>query len=368
MSTNTEITDKQIKDNYPDEFYLWLKTPYSGKTYGTITYYDSQINEFISSMFKFLSNGRVCFSAGTLVFNDLGKLLFNLLTYNQIIFDSNIYNCDSPDRSKVKTSFFRGYPRIASEFIDYQKGHATHNKVFQLNKGVPIDCIPNSEYTKFERHFEPRLEGLCETDRTETKRVLLYYPFKSVNENKQLLFFKLERDPMISIGHFNKAVATYIGNPIDNALGTSIGVAETPENGVDAVTGLDMRREDRTPERNPNECNYDTYFKQKDIHFYENYYKILGLPLDEDIRTKISNDTAELEWYNNNVRTGCEFYVTKNLLAFMLVHLLAPITKVTFRNIDSFGGKKSRKQRKYKKINNKSKRRKTIKGRRRRKR
>ena len=47
----------------------------------------SQINEFISSMFKFLSNGRVCFSAGTLVFNDLGKLLFNLLfIQNQRIF------------------------------------------------------------------------------------------------------------------------------------------------------------------------------------------------------------------------------------------------------------------------------------------
>jgi len=349
MTTNIEFTDDFIKQNYPPDFYLWLNTSYSGKTYGTITYYDSQINEFIRSMFKFLSYGRVCFSAGSIVFNDIGKLLFNLLTYNQFLFESNIYNCETPDRSRDKTSFFRGYPRIASEYVGYKKGHVTHNKVFQLHKGTPIECIPLSRYTKFERHFEPRLEGLCETDRSESKRVLLYYPFKTINAEKQLLFFKLERDPMISIGHFNKAAATYIGNPIDRAIGTSIGVAETPKNGVDSSTGLDMRREDRTPEKNPNECNYNNYFKEKDIHFYQNYYKILGLSLDDDIKDKINENISELQWYNDNVRTGCEFYVTKNLLAFMIQHIFVPTVGVTYINIDSSGGKFTRKQKKYKK-------------------
>jgi hypothetical protein len=361
MTTNIEISDDFIRQNYPPEFYGWLNQPYSGKTHGTITYYDDQVKNFIRSMFKFLSYGRVCFSAGTFVFNDIGQLLFNLLTYNKFLVKSNTYNCDKPLKSNIQTSIIRSYPRIASELVDYQKGHATHNKIFQLNKGVPIECIPNSKYTKFERHFEPRLEGLCETDRSESKRVLLYYPFKTINAERQLLFFKLERDPMVSFGHVSKAVATYVGNPLDKTFGSQLGVRETPENGIDINTGLDMRREDRTPQRNPNECNYDTYFREKDNQFYQNYYKILGLPLDEDIKNKNLENITELEWYNSNVRTGCEFYVTKNLLAFMIENLFLPTVGVTFRNIVSSGGKFTRKQIKYKKIHKKSKRRKTVK-------
>jgi hypothetical protein len=345
MNNNIETDDNFIKNNYSFEFYLWLNQPYLEKTHATIKYYDSQIQNFISSIFNFLYNGGVCFSGGTLVFNDISQLLFNLLTYNIFYLKNNEYTCESPLVSSTRRTIIRGYEKISSEKVHYNRGHRTHNNVFVQGKGEPISCTPVSEYTKFERKLDPPITGLCNTNRSESKSVLLYYPFNTINNKKQLLFFKLERDEMISYGHLKKATATYIGNRIDRAFGTNLGVNETPVKGIDTNIGLDLRREDRNPQQHPNECSYDDYFKEKDIYFYSNYYRILGINADENIKTMIDEDINELNWYNDNVRTGCEFYVTKNLLATMIQYLLVPTTNVVLQRIIS-GGKK-RKSRKH---------------------
>jgi hypothetical protein len=331
---NKEIPSDFIEKNYPSEFHMWMHVPYGSATHGTAEYSDAQIQIFIKSIFEFLSNARACFSAGSIVFNDVGKLLFNLLTYNKFLINSDTYNCNSPDKSSVEISRLRGFPKITSNLVSYITNHQTHNKVFTMNKGKPIHCIPHSKYTKFERLFNPKLEKLCEPNTSETKGVLLYYPFRTGEEDTQLLFFKLERDEMMSIGHLSKSASTYLGNQFDNMFGTKIGVHESPENGIDRYTGLDMRREDRNRQNNPKECDYDIYFKNKDTIFYKKYYKILGFVLDDYTKRKIKEDVAELEWYNENVRTGCEFYVTKNLLAFMIEHIFVPRVGVVFRNIN----------------------------------
>jgi hypothetical protein len=342
--TNKEINFEKLKKDEP-EFFLWLNTPFLLKTYGTITYHNNTINKFIKSIFALLYNGKVCFSSGTLVFNDIWKCLFNLITYNKIILNQHTYSCDSPFEDLND----RRYKIIASKFIHYQTNHKTHNAVFKQNKGIPVDCIPSSKYTKFERLFHPPLNKLCESTKSENKSVLLYYPFISVNSKKPLLFFKLERDQMISTGHVMKATATYLGNPIDKTFGTKFGVKERPNKGLDLEIGLDMRREDRNDFMHPNECKYNEYFYQKDILFYKNYYNILGQKLEESYLTsKFEEDFEELEWYNKHVRTGCEFYVTKNLMTAMLMNLLAPKKNINLIKLD-YGGNKNKKRKTLKK-------------------
>ena len=348
--TNTEYTDDELRTKLThglgDQIIEYLNTSYLDKTYGTASYSDTQIRSFISAIFNLLSKGNVCFSAGTIVFSDLGKLMFNLLTYNKLRIENNTYRCDDPKKN------IRGDNVISSPQVTVKSTHKTHNKIFSSGKGKSIACLPKSQ-TKFERAINPPLEGLCDEptsieQKSESKSVLLYYPFKA-EDDKQFLFFKLERDEIISTGHIKKAVATYVGNRIDGFLGKStplFGVNEIPNHGIDTVTGFDMRREDRSSDKNPNECDYSNFFYRKDVIFYENYYKILNIARPSDFI--IQNNLAELEWYNTNIRTGCEFYVTSFLLFDMLKKLFVP--KQAINLIHLGGNKKFRsKKQNYKK-------------------
>ena len=272
---NEEYTDGDLRAKLShglgDDVINYLNTQFLDKTYGTASYSDVQIRSFIDSIFNLFSKGNVCFSAGTIVFSDFGKLLFNLLTYNQLKVENGIYLCNNPGKN------VRGQD-VTSKLVTVKKTHKTHNKVFTSGKGENITCLPTNE-TKFERSINPPLEGLCDEPtsqdkKSESKRVLLYYPFKA-EDDKQLLFFKLERDEIISSGHVKKAIATYAGNRFDSFFRNSkpvFGVNEIPNQGRDTITGFDMRREDRSPDKNPNECDYSIFFRRKDVIFYENYY------------------------------------------------------------------------------------------------
>tara|TARA_B110000285_G_scaffold219588_1_gene270329 strand:- start:685 stop:1911 length:1227 start_codon:yes stop_codon:yes gene_type:complete len=335
---NEEYTDDDLRaklsDGLGDDVINYLNSQFLDKTYGTASYSDVQIRSFINSIFNLFSKGNVCFSAGTIVFSDFGKLLFNLLTYNQLKVENGIYLCNNPGKN------VRGQD-VTSKLVTVNKTHKTHNKVFTSGKGENIACLPTNE-TKFERSINPPLEGLCDEPtsqdkKSESKSVLLYYPFKA-EDDKQLLFFKLERDEIMSIGHVKKGIATYAGNRFDSYFRNSkpvFGVNEIPNQGTDTITGFDMRREDRSPDKNPNECNYSEFFNQKDVEFYRNYYKILGItnPSDEVIQ----NNIAELEWYNTNIRTGCEFYVTSFLLFDMLKILFVPKQSLTLKHLGGNG-------------------------------
>jgi hypothetical protein len=93
-------------------------------------------------------------------------------------------------------------------------------------------------------------------------------------------------------------------------------------------------------------------FRQKDIDFYTRY---------------CPEDIPVLEWYNTSIRTGNEFFVSNNLLAFFLMNFLltefdcsqnigmitAP-AEVQAADVDNaatpeIGGKKKRKTRKTRK-------------------
>ena len=260
--------------------------------------------------------------------------MYNLLTYNQLTVENMWYACDTPFYTKESRE--KRLNKITSNKIHLIPHHITHNKVFEEGKGSHVKCIPTPT-SKFERIIDKPLENLCFIEKaSESKGVVLYYPFISLKQ--RLLFFKLERDQMLSVGHIDKALKTYVGNPLDKHLGTNFGVKEVPKKGKDLETGLDMRREDRGNVKYKEECDYQEYFYRKDIIFYKNYYKILGLKkklkLEEDfLNEKFEKDYKELTWYNENVRTGCEFYVTKNLLIVMFMYLLAPEKTLKFSSL-----------------------------------
>jgi hypothetical protein len=132
-------------------------------------------------------------------------------------------------------------------------------------------------------------------------------------------------------------------------FGTKFGVKERPNKGFDLEIQLDMRREDRNEIKHPNECNYNKYFYQKDIVFYKNYYNVLGQKLEQSyLNDKFEEDFKELEWYNKYVRTGCEFYVTKNLMIAMFMNLLSPKKSINLIKID-YGGSQNKQNKTLKK-------------------
>jgi hypothetical protein len=110
------------------------------------------------------------------------------------------------------------------------------------------------------------------------------------------------------------------------------------------------------PLNNYFQCVQSKYedFRQKDIDFYTRY---------------CPEDIPVLEWYNTSIRTGNEFFVSNNLLAFFLMNfflvtfscdqdigMITAPAQVPAADVDNaaapeIGGKKKRKTRKNKKTN-----------------
>lgn len=401
MSTNSEV--ENIGSIYDANFIMWLNsqagvsvTGERIKTNGTIKYTDMQIREFIIRIFAFFTVNNMCFSSGTLVFNDIGKMLFNLLTFNQLLVPNDSYYCDNPmsEPAFLKQLIPNSYntrintkDKISSQKVSVLKNHNTHELVLTEEKGTDIECLPSPYFghTKFQRIFEGKYEEithLCPPEKdkqeSETKRMLLYYPFITKNNfyntatKGQLLFFKLEKWPVQECNMYGTVCHGYEATS-HHVFGTK----GTPIQGIDNDTGLSLRREDKR--YNLEECMYDNYFRTKDILFYGSYNdKFNNTTITNDTITN-NNEIQELMWYNEYIRTGCEFYVTKNLLSFLLMSYLTPSAAalvflrkqfqdklnhtVSTNHIptNSLGGKFTRKRRKYKKLHHKSKRRKATK-------
>jgi hypothetical protein len=276
----------------------WLRV---ANTSSELKVTDERFVSFFRSVFRLLEINNMCFSSGAFVIEDSGYTLFNLLTFDQFIVESNSYLCEHPltplDSSLVANPNVHILPTETHD--GFYKKHVD-KKIMRID---PHICIPKTSMTlfddqsktKFERIFQPKMKNLCgyckkSGEHSESKGVVLYYPFKvtsktypierlrSIHSVTDMLYLKLEAssvtsEPVSHTKHF---------------LMSTVGLKKK-------YAGLDIRKEDDT------KCNYETKYLQKDMMFYEKY---------------CPEDLGILAWYNTHVRIGCEFFVSKNLLMY----------------------------------------------------
>ena len=233
---------------------------------------DKVIESFIGKVNAFLSMYNVCFVGGAFVFEDPDAKLYNLLTYNKLTVSDD--KCHSDD--------------YLSRYVSHKQSK-THG-VF-LQKFEPVKCVPKitvnlpgckeGRCIKFERQIE--LHHICDVcksdsqrnnDEAQTKRVILYYPFLDKATNKRYLYVKLESHRMISTGHIVEASKTYI-----------------------AKTKVAERRE-----KDP----YTGQLQDADALFYGKMAEYFGI------------NAGSLAQYNSSLRSGAEFFVSKDLLDMFL--------------------------------------------------
>lgn len=248
------------------------------------------ITSFIKKLFIFLKSYDMCFLSGTIIFEDTDNRLFNILTYNkdtsENIHDNNIL------------------PGI--------HWTTTHLDVYNKQNVLPDDSIETSSIKqiygnkkfKLELILNEPIDYLCDLetddkdkkiDNISQKRVLLYYRF--IHENKKYIFFKLEEYNMNSIHHL--------------------------------INLLDKKRKDIYNKRRENEDKYETEEQTNCVKIdnklcpvinnnsctLNNLDKIFYNRLACDNIIKNINDT---NFYDKNLRTGRELFVTNELKTYLL--------------------------------------------------
>ena len=265
-------------------------------------------NNFFRQIFRHLEVNNMCFSSGAFVFSNVANVLFNLLTFNKLLIPSNSYYCDNP----------LGYGDSDYKVIPVEKiniiGTDTHRNFYDKSTDVklikPRECMPiKSGYkrirqdrtnTRFVRVLINSMKNICgfceETDQdlSEPKGVIMYYPFyieTLINPEieKEMLYVKFEHHPA---GGDISSKMSHVGDYMSRSFGSK---QEYPN---------PRREDDRRPK-----CVYDEMYANKDYEFYRAY-----CPQGID----------DLIWYNNNIRTGCEFFVSKDLLIYFLKFLFVP--------------------------------------------
>jgi hypothetical protein len=315
------------------------------------------VREFFLSIFALLSEYDSCFERGTFIFQNDTNVLFNILTFNKLQITSS-YNCDDPLSRKTKAPI--GHP-ISPDNV-HSMGTKTHQRPIlrQVDLGSQAGpCVPAVSFFgmskqsrknhKFERIFDNALSlnDVCNQCIEKTKdhdhrRVILYYPYVlnsalyyssdfTNNANKtpdssklNFLFVKFETQP--ASGTLTQQAA-HVGNYLKKKKPTVVPT-------MDPTT----RRED------DHLTNYKTYVPENNLSQQNKdmrFYRALGL----------SRHT--LEWYNTYVRIGQEFFVSQQLLEYLLMNYL--FTRYTCPN-DKEGGKRKKTQKRNIKKNKKTKR------------
>jgi hypothetical protein len=319
-------------------------------------YTEEQVRDFIKYIFDMLWKGNVCFSSGTFIINDSNNLFFNLLLYNEFI----------PSEGKVRVA-------------DNAPLHVTHNEPIRgIEKEIYLDTHPLQKAFrkaisnhKYERSFNPPIKGLC-GGKAEDKGVCLFYQYKSPSDNKQYLFLKFEKAPFLTLEHVARAAVHYSGigrkPAVSETSNTETKDAESEQGSdfYDHDTELGIRRETHK------QCNHsfynDTYSKQ-DNGFYKNIVNPLcGMT---GLERGGNPNFRELQYYNKNVRVGCEFYISELFMLNMAVDFAKKVRpksldkeeprldvreeyhdrldQVLPDELDSIGGRNRRRQRKHRK-------------------
>ena len=377
MTTNIEPNfDNLITDNLCSPgFKNWVDANFNTKINSEI------VRKFFLSIFALLSQYDSCFERGTFIFQNDTNVLFNILTFDKLKITTS-YNCNDP--LSVAATAPAGHPTSPDNV--HSMATITHLAPIKLRKdlysqagpcvpavGMAISPKPERKKHKFERIFDGSLslEDVCNQciiktgDHHDHRRVILYYPyvlnnalnyssdFTNNNNNTpsssklNFLFVKFETQPVS--GTVVQKIAHGYNYLSKKASGLKSLFSSTPAATTPAATTatdttatdtepvadstLDERREDdpltiytRTPANSFSQ-------QSKDIRFY----KQLGL------------STKTLEWYNANVRIGQEFFVSQQLLEYLLMNYL--FTNYTCPNE---GGKRKKTQKRNKKRNKKT--------------
>lgn len=311
---------------------------------------------FFREIFRHLEVNDMCFSSGSLVFEDELNVVFNLLTFNKLKIEENSYYCDDPLGKNTTEQIVK--PESSVHIIGTDTHRTFYDKSIKtkLIEIKPRECMPamrgvlrrklEKSNTRFERVLPREMKNICgicentDEDISEPKGVIMYYPFYVGAEDYpfpparrvvNMLFVKFE-------GHPVSGAALQHGLQL---IGRVTGTKKEYPN---------PRRED---DKNP-KCVYDQMYANKDYEFYRAYS-----PEDIDI----------LNWYNEKIRTGCEFFISKGLLQYFLKFLFGsfncdvssiekmdnqqypPKVESLTSSVDNFGGKKKYKSKKYRKIN-----------------
>jgi hypothetical protein len=322
----------------------------------TITNNDN-ITLFFKNIFNLLNEFNICFSSGTFIFEESNNCLFNYLTYGHLTLDSNTYNCENPENGAISKDSSVEHIMLPNT---RRFGTTTHKNIYDKipncdknSTNTPCYssdiCIPEEIFeldkfrnksitnTKFQKVFDPPIDGICDTCKnpnrqepykpSEIKRTCLYYPFKVNTKNfpnfpppketgiyeHSFLFVKFESEP-VSEDLISTENLKHVGNLVSARMGSK----ENYDNGIDTDRKLFLRREDKNDANKPDknilgiknkkQCDYNMYNKSSDVGFYNAIFGINNNYIDK------------IEWYDNNLRTGCEFFVTKELLEFFFIH------------------------------------------------
>jgi len=359
---------------------------------------DKQINsqivkQFFLSFFALLAQYDSCFERGSFIFQNDTNVLFNILTFDKLKITSS-YNCDDPlsgtatapvghpitpaNVNSTATGTHVG-PITLRANLNSQAGPCVPAKYF-LNKGT------DKKNHKFERIFDGdlSLDDVCnkcivKTGQHDHRRVILYYPYVltsalnyisdvSNNTNRttlssklNFLFVKFESQPVSgtygqkaahvlnlakrkasSVFSSTTSAAAMTNNSDsdadsdDDASSPLLSNSDSATATATATPTLDERREDDPVTVYSTSLNNGFTQKAKDIKFYTS----LGLP------------TKTLEWYNNNVRIGQEFFVSQKLLEYLLMNYL-----FTNYSCPGKGGKRKTRQKRNKKTHKKTRKR-----------
>lgn len=288
---------------------------------------------FFRHLFRLLEVNNMCFSSGAFVFENIGNVLFNMLTFNKLLINNNVYYCDEP-LSKEAIEPAEGVYIIGTDT------HRSYYDKFKNNNVIvvkPRECMPSTRgkikyvtnkdrsNTRFERVLNPKWKNLCgncpptDEDLLEPKGVILYYPFTVKSDSyptrkvsttiKQMLYVKFEADSVSEEG------LSHALSFASRAIGTKKTYPRYPS----------LRRED---DKDPVKCNYDEMYANKDFEFY---------------RVFCPEDMPVLNWYNETIRTGCEFFVSAGLLKkFFKMFLFTQFNCESARTIEDLDEEKMR--------------------------
>jgi hypothetical protein len=345
------------------------------------------VKQFFLSFFALLAQYDSCFERGSFIFQNDTNVLFNILTFDKLKITSS-YNCDDPLSGEDTAPV--GHPIIPANV--HSIATATHVKPitsrlnFNAEAGpcVPAMMFPGSgtekKNHKFERIFDSdlSLDDVCnkcivKTGQHDHRRVILYYPYvltsalnyisdvfnntnrTTLSSKLNFLFVKFESQPVSGtlgqkMAHgFNfigrKASGFFSSTPTPPAMtnnsdsdadASSLLLSNSDSSSATPTATLDERREDDPVTVYSTSLKNGFTQKAKDIKFYTS----LGLP------------TKTLEWYNDNVRIGQEFFVSQKLLEYLLMNYL-----FTNYSCPGKGGKRKTRQKRNKKTHKKTRKR-----------
>jgi hypothetical protein len=305
----------QNKEPFAQDFedlYKWIEAT------NTTPITNDKVINFFRQIFQLLEENNTCFASGAFVFENYGNTIFNLLTYNKLLIDSDSYDCDNPLTITSNNRNITPDPNVHIIGTLTHKGYYTRNNSTNTTRITPHDCMPTTRFgiypeqklrtkTKFERVFIPKITNICGYCKkplpegriySEPKGVILYYPFTVTSAN-----FPRKNAPDEAETTTKLLFIKFEGAPVTGST------LEHSANWIKRHTGRQTQLEEPLPTRREDEGleDYEPKYKTLDENIYKKY-----CPEDIDI----------LEWYNNNVRTGCEFFVSRGLLTYFFKYFL----------------------------------------------